>query len=348
MEQAKPPFANRAERARARAEACEEFLATFAPGPNQDLLAEMMVTLTRLSADECGRGEIKILNRALKELRYAFKVFAPYENIPKVSIFGSARTPPDHPQYAQAVKFSRLIRQAGWMNITGAGNGIMRAGNEGAKREASFGVAISLPFEQSYNDIIADDEKLITFKYFFTRKLLFVKEADAIILFPGGFGTQDEGFEALTLIQTGKSEPIPIVMCDEPGGTYWRHWRDYVEAELLGNGTISPEDLGLFYVTDSAEDAVNEILAFYKRFHSSRFVHDRLVMRLKSPLSDGSIAQFNHDFADIIEKDEIRQVPNALPEEDGEHADLPRLVFHFTRRSLGRLRALIDAINKAE
>ena len=348
MENTEPRFANRADRARARADACERFLSTFAPGPNQDLLAEMMVTLTRLSADECGRGELKILNRALKELRYAFKIFAPYENIRKVSIFGSARTLPDHPQYAQAVKFSRLIRQAGWMIITGAGNGIMRAGNEGAEREASFGVAISLPFEQTHNDIIAEDEKLVTFKYFFTRKLLFVKEADAIILFPGGFGTQDEGFEALTLIQTGKSEPIPIVLCDEPGGTYWQHWRAYVEAELLGNGTISPEDMGLFYVADSAEDAVNEILRFYKRFHSARFVYDRFVMRLQSPLSDRSIAKLNQDFADIVEKDEIRQIPQALPEEDGEHAELPRLVFHFTRRNLGRLRSLINAINEVE
>ncbi len=341
-------FANREERAKARAIAIEEFLNTFAPGADHDQLSEMLVTITRLAADGCGRGEVKILNRALKELRYAFKMFQPYSDVPKVSVFGSSRTPTDHPQYLQAVKFAHLMREAGWMIITGAGDGIMRAGHHGATRAASFGVSISLPFEQATNDIIAGDEKLVNFKYFFTRKLLFVKEARAIVLFPGGYGTQDEGFEALTLIQTGKAEPVPVVLCDEPGGTYWQHWRTWVKAELLANGMISPEDMGLFFLTDDVEAGVREILHFYHRYHSSRYVQDRFVIRMKSRVSDALVDKLNADFPDIVDNDRIRQVDGALPEEDNEHADLPRLVFRFDRRSPGRLRFLINAVNDAE
>ena len=338
----------RADRSRARAAAIEQYLQAFAASPHQDQLAEMMVTISRLAADGCGRGEIKILNRALKELRYAFKIFAPYSATRKVSIFGSARTKPEHPQYQQALKFAAKIREAGWMAITGAGDGIMRAGHDGASRESSFGVAISLPFEQSTNDIIEGDSKLVHFKYFFTRKLLFIKEAHAVVLFPGGFGTQDEGFEALTLIQTGKAEPLPIVLCDEPGGTYWQHWRTWVKAELLGTGMISPEDMGLFLLTDDMDKAVNEILHFYRRYHSSRFVLDRFVVRMNSPLLPEAVAKLNADFPDLVDQDEIRQIHQALPEEEGECESLPRLVFRVNRRSPGRLRYLINAINDAE
>jgi uncharacterized protein (TIGR00730 family) len=330
----------------ARSQAIEDFLDEFAPSDNEDLLGRMMVTICRLARDGCGRGELKILNRALQELRYAFKVFAPYEETPKVTIFGSARTAEDHPQYVQCVKFARLMREHGWMVITGAGDGIMRAGHHGASREGSFGVAISLPFEQSTNTIIAEDKKLIHFKYFFTRKLLFVKEAEAIVLFPGGFGTQDECFEALTLVQTGKAVPLPVVMVDEPNGTYWQHWRTYVQAELLRTGMISEEDMDLFHLTDDAENAVDHIVRFYCRYHSSRFVFDDLVVRLKSPLPPEFIDHLNDDFSDLLESGGIRQVSGALPEEDGEHDDLPRLVLHYTRRSAGRLRQLIDAINE--
>ncbi len=348
MTDGQPVFADRAERARARAEACATFLDTFAPGQNHDLLADMMVTITRLAADGCGRGELKILNRAVKELRYAFKTFAPFENTPKVSIFGSSRTPSDHPQYVQAVKFAKLIRDQGWMVITGAGDGIMHAGHQGATREASFGVAIALPFEQDTNSTIAGDPKLVNFKYFFTRKLLFVKEAKAIALFPGGYGTQDEGFEALTLVQTSKSAPVPIVLVDEPGGTYWQHWRTYVKAELLGNDMVSPEDMDLFYLTDSADDACDEITRFYRRYHSSRYVREEFVIRMNSPLSTEWIEQLNGDFSDIVSGDPIRQIQEPLPEEDGEFAQCSRLVFRFDRRSVGRLRHLINAINDAE
>ena len=289
-----------------------------------------------------------MLNRALKELRYAFKIFAPYDHIPKVTVFGSSRTKEDHPQYTQCVKFAQLIQKEGWMVITGAGDGIMRAGHHGATRESSFGVAISLPFEQDTNTIIAGDEKLINFKYFFTRKLMFVKEAEAIVLFPGGFGTQDEGFEALTLVQTGKSVPVPIIMLDEPDGTYWQHWRTYVQSELLRTGMISPEDMNLFHLTDDAEDAVNEIARYYRRYHSSRFVSDELVLRMKSPLPDGFVDKLSDEFDGMLMGGGIRQTKGALPEEAGEFAELPRLVFSYDKKSAGRLRKLIDTINEYE
>ncbi len=336
------------ERRDARALAIEEFVGRFAPGENQDLVGEMMVTLCRLARDECGRGEMKILNSALKELRYAFKVFAPYSETPKVSMFGSARTQPDHPQYKQAVKFAELIRQAGWMVITGAGDGIMQAGHHGATREASFGVAIRLPFEQSTNVIIADDDKLMNFKYFFTRKVLFVKEARAIALFPGGMGTQDEGFEALTLIQTGKAPLMPVVMIDEPDGTYWQHWRTYVQSELLRTGMISPDDMHLMYLTDNAEKAVEHITKFYRRYHSSRFVRDELVIRMHTAISEDMLDKLNEEYGDLVQQGTIRQVPGGLPEEYGEYAELPRLVFNYHSRSAGRLRLLINALNDAE
>lgn len=307
----------------------------------------MMVTLCRLAADRTDRGDKKILNVALRELRYAFKVFAPYKHVPKVSIFGSARTPEDHPQYTEAKKFAELIQREGWMVITGAGDGIMRAGHHGASRESSFGVSISLPFEQETNTIIADDEKLVNFKYFFTRKLMFVKEADAIVLFPGGFGTQDEGFESLTLVQTMKSSPVPIVLCDEPGGTYWQHWRTYVKAELLGNRMIDANDMNLFFVTDKAEEAVAEIGRFYRRYHSARTVGDMYVIRMKSPLRPEDLAAIDADFADIVRVGGFTQQAGPTGGEEGELPDLHRLVFAFDQRHTGRLRLLINRINDA-
>lgn len=331
---------------RGRSEAIRKFLAGYAPCENEDLLFQMLVTICRLAADGTDRGDLKILNTALKELRYAFKVFAPHTEVPKVSMFGSSRTPQDHPQYLQARRFAELIQRHGWMVITGAGDGIMRAGHHGASREASFGVAISLPFEQATNAIIADNPKLVNFKYFFTRKLVFVKEAEAIVLFPGGFGTQDEGFESITLVQTIKATPIPIVLCDEPGGTYWQHWRAFVEKELLGNGMIDPNDMNLFYLTDRAEDAVTEVLNFYRRYHSSRFVGDRLVLRLNAPLSSETVSQINDTFADILSGGRFEQVDGPLDAENGACPDKTRLVFAFDRRSAGRLRLLINRINE--
>lgn len=333
---------------RRRQEAIEAFLREFAPSAHQDLLAEMLVTVCRLAADGADRGDLKILNTALRELRYAFKGFAPYSHIPKVTIFGSARTPEDHPQYQTALKFAEMMRLSGWMVITGAGGGIMQAGHHGATRESSFGVAISLPFEQETNEIIRGDSKLINFKYFFTRKLMFLKEAKAICLFPGGFGTQDEGFECLTLVQTGKAAMVPIVLCDEPGGTYWQHWRTYVKAELLGNHMVDPSDMDLFFVTDSAAAAVDAIMRFYRRYHSSRYVRDRLILRMNTPLPEAVLTEINDTFADMLTSGRFEQVLAPLPEEGTVCPDKARLVFAHNRRSAGQVRRLIDRINRAD
>lgn len=333
-------------RRKARGEAIARLLREFAPSEQEELLSQMIITVCRLAADKADRGDVKILNAALKELRYAFKVFAPYAEVPKVSIFGSARTREDDPKYQQAARFAELMQAAGWMVITGAGGGIMQAGHHGAKREASFGVAISLPFEQSTNKIIADDSKLVNFKYFFTRKLMFIKEAEAVVLFPGGFGTQDEGFEALTLVQTLKTTPIPIVLCDQPGGTYWRQWRSFVESELLSHGMIDAEDLNLFFITDRAEEAANEILRFYRVYHSSRFVGEEMVLRLNAPLSDETLSQINVRFSDILTGGRFEQRLGPLEDEEGAYPDKTRLVFSFNRRNTGRLRLLINALNE--
>lgn len=333
------------ERRRGRSEAIKQLVRNYAPCDDEALLEQMMVTICRLAADGADRGDLKILNTTLKELRYAFKVFAPYQQIPKVSIFGSSRTPESHAQYKAAKHFATLIGQHGWMVITGAGDGIMRAGHHGATREASFGVAIRLPFEQETNTIIADDPKLVNFKYFFTRKLVFMKEANAIALFPGGFGTQDEGFESLTLVQTLKTSPKPIILCDEPGGTYWKAWLAYVKENLLGPGMIDAEDMNLFFTTDRAEAAVAEILRFYRCYHSSRYVDDEMVFRLNRPLSADTLSEINDTYADILSEGQYEQRRHALRAEEGEHPDKTRLVFRFDRRSAGRLRLLIDRLN---
>jgi uncharacterized protein (TIGR00730 family) len=336
-----PPAASpgRARRTRREGLSHAEFVA--------ELAAEIAATADKLVRDDVGVADLKLLNAALKEMRYAFRVFARYRGIRKVSTFGSARTAADHPAYRQAHEFARRITdEHGFMVITGAGGGIMRACNEGSGRERSFGINIRLPFEQAPNEFIHRDPKLVNFKYFFTRKLMFVKEADAIALFPGGFGTHDEGFEALTLLQTGKSKPVPVVFVDAPGGRYWKQWRDYVVDHLLNESLISPPDMRLFKVTDDVEEAIAEITAFYRRYHSSRYVRDRLVLRIVEPLSDVRLASLNEEFADIVDGGAIVQTA-ALPEEAGEPeiAHLPRLVFAFGRRQFGRLRMLIDAIN---
>ncbi len=331
----------------ARQQAIEEFVTRFADCADRDLLGDMMVTICRLARDGTGRGELKLLSKALQELRYAFKVFAPYAQFRKVSIFGSSRTPAGHPDYIQADMFGRRMREVNWMVITGAGDGIMRAGHDGAGPEASFGVAIRLPFEQQTNAVIRDNPKLINFNYFFTRKLMFVKEAAAIALFPGGFGTQDEGFEALTLVQTGKSTPIPIVLVDAPGGTYWQHWRTYVAAELLRTGMISPEDMNLFRVTDDVEVAVEEIVRFYRRYHSSRYVGDLFIMRMESALPAAALEALNDTYAGILTNGRIEQFPGPVDGESGEWPTLPRLTLRFDRKSVGRLRLLINDVNSA-
>jgi uncharacterized protein (TIGR00730 family) len=314
----------------------------------EQLAQQIRETADKLLRDGATRGDIKLLSTALKELRYSFKVFTPYRHLRKVTIFGSARLPESHPAYASAVEFSRRIAEEGWMVITGAASGIMEAGHVGAGREKSIGVNILLPFEQEANPIIRGDLKLMHLKYFFTRKLLFVKESDAVALFPGGFGTQDECFEVLTLVQTGKAQMFPIVMIDEPGGDYWLRWREYITDELLNRELISPADMSLFKVTNSVDEAVAEVLQFYRVYHSMRYVHGDLLLRLQHRLSETMMQRLRDEFADIVVAGTFEQT-EALPEEanDAHIATLPRLRFRFDRRNLGRLRQMIDVINQA-
>ena len=315
--------------------------------PEIDLLQEIITTVVKLSQDHPDRGDLKIIHNAFKEMRFGFKLFAPYRHIRKVSVFGSARTMPHEPVYHQAEEFARNITGKNFMVITGAGEGIMKGAQGGAGRDQSFGMNIYLPFEQAANKFIENDPKLITFKYFFTRKLFFIKEADAVVLFPGGFGTHDEGYEALTLIQTGKSDPLPVVFLDAPGGTFWKTWESYVRKELLGRNLISSEDLSLFKVTDDTAVAVDEVVRFYANYHSLRYVRDQLVIRMQRAAQPAMLDRLNQDFSDMLVSGKIESAL-ALPEESNEPEieDLPRLVLQFNRRNFGRLRQLIDAINQ--
>jgi len=337
--------------AAARDAAINDFLDRFAAGcPDHDVLADLMVAITRVARDGAGRGDLKLLTNSFKELRYAFKVFAPYHGVRKVSVFGSARTPADHPEFLHAVAFARRMRERQWMIITGAGDGIMGAAQLGAGRAGSFGVAIRLPHEQKTNVVIADDPKLINFRYFFTRKILFLKEASGVALFPGGFGTQDEGFEALTMIETGKTNLIPLVMIDAPGGTYWQHWRTYVKAELVLNGMIDEEDMSLFKLTDDIDTAVGEIVGFYRRFHSMRYVGPLLMLRLSSPLPPGALERLNDTYAStLLSEGRIEQhaAPLEGEGEEVEYPELPRLSLAFNHKSTAQLRRLVNDINAA-
>ncbi|MDX2251926.1 MAG: LOG family protein [Nitrospira sp.] len=326
-------------------------IGTMLGGPEDDLhvalMKELLTGVLKLHDAHLDLLDVKIVNRAVKELRHAFGVFRGYRDRQKVSIFGSARTPSDDPNYHLAYRFAQAVVQQGFMVITGGADGIMRAAQEGAGRENSFGVNIMLPFEQGPNQTIADDAKLITFKYFFTRKLMFQKEANAIALFPGGFGTHDEGFEILTLAQTGKSDPQPIVCLQAPGCDYWDDWSAFITRQLLHRKLINEEDLSLFTIMDSPDAAVSHILTFYRRYHSIRFVGRQLVMRLQSPISGEQLEQTRERFSDLLADGQF-ELRGPLDEELDEPAlrDLPRLVFNFNRRSAGRLRQLIDHLNR--
>ena len=324
----------------------EKVLSEPSDDPKVSLLRDMIRSVLKLHDPEVDLLDIKILNRALKELRYGFKVFHPYHQSRKVSIFGSARTPEDDPNFQLAYRFGRLLSERGFMVITGAGPGIMWAGHEGAGRKNSFGVNIMLPFEQAPNSLIADDKKLVNLKYFFTRKLLFVKESHATVLFPGGFGTLDEGYEVLTLIQTGKTDPVPVVCLEAPRCDYWERWMDFVKDQLLPRGLISETDLALFKVCHDEDSAVEEIETFYRNYHSIRYVGDKLVMRLQYPLEASEINRLNGDFQDVLTDGQFIQ-SMALSEEFDEPDVLgfPRLVFQYNRKDAGRLRQLIDTIN---
>ncbi len=308
------------------------------------LIREQLITALKLITDDRDTGELKLLTTAFKELRYAYQVFSKYPDRHKISIFGSARTPPENPDYQACVEFSRLMAANNWLCITGAGDGIMKAGHEGPGAAASFGLAIRLPFETTANDVIAGDDKLINFRYFFTRKLMFVSQCEAVAVFPGGYGTQDEIFEALTLVQTGKSAMVPIVLCEAEGSTYWEHWDNYVRRSLLNNGMISPEDLNLYYITRDMADAVEHITRFYRNYHSSRYVKDDLVIRIKKPLEPGDVRRLNEEFSSLVASGEIVQRGPYEVEED--MLELPRIAFHHTRHNIGLVRRMIDRINE--
>ena len=324
---------------------------SVAPDEDQSRINEQIEqineTAEKLRRDRPSLGDTKILSRALRELRYAFKVFAPYRSRRKVVIFGSARTPPDKPSFIAGVDLGRAMAEAGWMVVTGAGNGIMEAGHIGAGRENSMGLNIMLPFEQSSNSTIAGDPKLVTMKYFFTRKLMFVKECDAMVLLPGGFGTLDEGLEVLTLLQTGKRDIVPLVFMDAPGGDFWKPFLKFVQDKLLGDKMISPDDQSLFSYSDSVEDVVKELKTFYRVYHSMRYVKKYLSLRLHKPIGPELLAKIQTQFAGILSGGEF-VAGKALPEEADEPnlIALPRLIFQFNRRSLAKLRQLIDLINK--
>lgn len=305
-----------------------------------------LAAIVRLAGEEIERLDWKILTACLQDMEPAFQIFYPYRHVRKVTIFGSARIAPDTPEYKLAAEFAHYLTQQGFMVITGAGGGIMEAGNKGAGPENSFGLNIRLPFEQGANPFIEGDPKLIDFKYFFTRKLFFLKESDAIALFPGGFGTQDEAFECLTLCQTGRSGPIPVVLVDKPGGTYWQEWDAYIHKHLIERGLISPEDSSLYTVTDNLDVAYEAIDSFYRLYHSSRYVGDRFVIRLKSELSDALVDQLNTDFSDILIKGRIEKSQRLPEETPDETADLPRLVFYFNQRDFGRLYQLLATISR--
>ncbi len=309
-----------------------------------DLVETMIETALKLGRDGADLGELKLVSHSLKELRYSYRTFRPWNDVPKLSIFGSARTPEDHPDYAAAREFGRLMGEAGWMCITGAGDGIMKAGHEGPGQERSFGLRIRLPFETTANEVIARDPKLVNFRYFFTRKVMFVTNSAAIVALPGGFGTMDELFEALTLIQTGKSSPMPVILLEGENGTYWPRWLDFIREELLDNGWISPADLSLIEVATDPMDARDRILRFYRNYHSSRYVGDRFVIRLKHAPSPEQLAGLEEEFGDLA-KDGRFETGEILPGER-RAPELPRLHFKSRRRDFGSLRRLIDALNE--
>jgi len=323
-----------------------ELLDEMATTANRDLMADIVNTTLRMATDNASRLDLKITATALREMRAAFRAFAPYRDRKKVTMFGSARTQPDDPLYAQAREMARELSANGWMVVTGAGPGIMAAGLEGAGLENAFGVNIRLPFEQGANAFIAQDPKLVEMKYFFTRKLALIKESDGYVCLPGGFGTLDETFELFTLLQTGKAEPAPVVLLDMMGGTYWEALEHFVTGHVAAAGLVTPGDEALWLRTDSVAAAVAEVLGFYRNHQSVRFVGKELVLRMKTLPSDQQLAELNHDFADMVAQGEIHVAePSRSEKADNDAIDLKRLAFRFDLMSYHRLREFINALN---
>ncbi|HYY47954.1 MAG TPA: LOG family protein [Thermoplasmata archaeon] len=327
--------------------AAEEILTSDHKDLRSQLYRDILLNALKAKRDELDILDLKIINRAVAEFQYAARVFKPYRGVRKVSIFGTARAQKGNPYYDLAVEFSRSLVKKGFMVITGAAEGIMRAGIEGAGPENSFGVNILLPYEKGPTRLIADDPKVINFRYFFTRKVFFVMEADGVALFPGGFGTHDEGFEVLTLLQTGKSPPMPVVLIELPGEDYWETWDQFVRGQLLARGFISPEDLSLYRIVRSPEQAADWIASYYSTYHSIRQVGNRLVIRLEKELSEDQIAELNERFSDIVASGRIAKT-SALPEEEDEPTlrTKPRIVFAYRQGRAGRLNEMILTINE--
>ena len=316
------------------------------PTDDLDLIAELLVSGIRLGLEDVNRGELKLTNSALKELRHSFNVFAPYRTERKATLFGSARIAAGDPAYISAREFGAAMAERDWMVMTGAGPVIMAAGLEGAGKDRSFGINIKLPFESSANEFIADDPKLINFKYFFTRKVIFMKETHGYALLPGGFGTMDEAFELLTLMQTGKSPLTPVVLLDPPGSTYWDRWLDFVRLELLDGGLISENDLSLIHISKDPQAAADHLCHFYSSYHSMRYVKDRLVIRLNRTIGDEELLSLNSSFEDLLTSGSIeRSAPSESEIEDSDFLDLARIMFRYNQSSQSRLRLLIDEIN---
>jgi uncharacterized protein (TIGR00730 family) len=327
-------------------ETIKELLEEAGARTNRDVLRDILRSAVGLAGDDVQRLDLKITATALKEMRAAFAMFRPLEGVPKVTIFGSARTQPDDPLYAQARELAAQLAERGWMVITGAGPGIMAAGTEGAGPGRAIGISIQLPFEETLHQVLTDSGQVVAMKYFFTRKLMLIKESSAFVCLPGGFGTQDETFELCTLLQTGKASPAPVVLLDVPGGTYWRSWFDFVDRELVRAGLVSPFDHDLYLVTDDVTTAVAEVERFWRSYHSIRWVGDRLVVRLRVAPTEDEISGLNEEFSDLLVDGRIEaSEPLAAEQSDRDHLDLPRLVMRYDPRAAGRLRALIDALN---
>jgi uncharacterized protein (TIGR00730 family) len=311
-------------------------------------IREMILCALKAGQEGMNRADLKLMNTTLKEMRFTGKIFGPYRGTRKVTVFGSARTRPEDPAYETAVLFGQKLREAGYMVITGGGPGIMQAVNEGAGTDHSFGVNIRLPFEQKSNPVLAGSDKSIVYKYFFNRKVAFLKEAHAVALFPGGFGTLDEAMETLTLVQTGKRDLMPLVLIDPPGSVYWQRWLEFLKTQLMEHQYIGPEDFHLFDRVESVDDAVAMIDRFYRRFHSLRYVNGRLVIRMNTPVSGELVKELSVKYADILGGGGM-ELSGALDEEQNEPEiqKLPRLLLDFDRHHFGRLRKLVDDLNDA-
>lgn len=324
-----------------------ELARNSASSESEYLLREIITTAVKLGRESDDKGDLKLVNNTLKELRYSFRIFSPYRNIKKVIIFGSARSNKKSAEYRMAEEFSKKLTKKGYMIVTGGGPGVMEAGNKGAGNGKDFALNIRLPFEQKPNPYIDEKERLINFKYFFTRKLIFVKETDATALFPGGFGTNDEGFEMITLMQTGKSKPRPIVLMEPPGSRYWADWKRFINNHLFKKGFINKEDFSLFSVAENVDQAIEYIENFYKVYHSIRYVSNLTVIRLNKKPAQKTLNLINHEFKDILTCGEIcLSTPTKEEIERGEYPELPRLIMNFNMRDYGRLCELIHAINK--